>query len=328
MRSVGRSLALIGVPLLIGCATRRVGGDDLAGKAILLERRYAAPHAAVFTAAASAIIEEGYAIRVRDSSEERGRLVTHPRHTWIECLEASDQAKVGHPGIEAAILTERKGDSTVFRITANTLSPTQLKPGLHDERVDIALPLELCTMAALAKRVDSILSPNQAAPGRDATRAIVMPLKLGDFALADTQHFSLPGAGTGYRYRSLKGLRPDVYVYPVDLAGFSGDTAAALQSAVGDFLKALPVGRARGQFTDFEVRTNAVARRTIAGDSLLVHRVVVEKRVGSRVLDDYFHIAVVGDNYVKVRTTFDRGVATEADVERFVGQLLQSLLGR
>ena len=328
MRRMGRSLALIGVPLLIGCATRRVGGDELAGKRILIERRYAAPHAAVFTAAARAMVEEGYAIRVRDSSGERGMLVTHPRHTWIECLEASDQAKVGHPGIEAAILTERQGDSTVFRITATTLSPTQLKPGLNEERVDIALPLELCTMAALATRVDSILSPNQAAPERDATRAIVMPLKLGDFALGDTQHFSLPGAGTGYRYRGPKGLRPDVYVYPVDLAGFGGDTAAALQSAVADFMKALPIGRARGQFTDFEVRSNAVARREITGVSLPIHRVVVEKRVGNKVLDDYFHITVVGDNYIKVRTTFERGGGTEGDVEGFVNKLLETLLRR
>jgi hypothetical protein len=300
----------------------------LAGKRILIERRYAAPHAAVFTAAARAIVEEGYAIRVRDSSDERGMLVTHPRHTWIECLEASAQAKVGHPGIEAAILTERKGDSTVFRITANTLSPKQLTPGNNDERVDIALPLELCTMAALAKRVDSILSPGQASPERTATRTIVMPLKLGDFALVDTQHFSLPGAGTGYRYHGPNRLRPDVYVYTGDLAGFGADTAAALGSAVGDFLQALPIGRARGQFTDFEVRTNAAARRAIAGDSLLVHRVVVEKRAGNRVLDDYFHIAIVGDNYVKVRTTFERGVATEAEVERFVAQLLETLLAR
>ena len=327
MRRIGQSLVLIGVPLLIGCAARRGGGDDLAGR-ILIEKRSGAPHATVFAAAARAIVEEGYAIRLRDSSEARGLLVTHPRYTWIECLEASTQAKVGHPGIEAAILTERTGDSTVFRITAHTLTPTQLAVGRNDERVDIALPLELCTMGALATRLESILSPDQAAPERAATRAVVMPLKLGDFALVDTQHFSVAGAGTGYRYSSPNGLRPDVYVYPVGLASFGADTAAALEAAVGEFLQALPIGRARRQFNDFAIKSNAVARREISGSSLLVHRVVVEKRAGNRVLDDYFHIAVIGDNYIKVRTTFERGAATEADVERFVGQLLETLLGR
>jgi hypothetical protein len=47
--------------------------------------------------------------------------------------------------------------------------------------------------------------------------------------------------------------------------------------------------------------------------------------VGERVLDDYFHIAVLRDNYVKVRTTFERGLATEEDVEHFVRQMLASL---
>lgn len=326
MRRVGLSLVLISLPLVIGCASRRGGAADLAGR-VMLERRYAAPHGTVFDAAARALVEEGYAIRLRDSSEARGMLATHPRHTWIECLEADLQAKVGHPGIEVVILTERRGDSTAFRITAHTLTSTQLAVGRNNERVDIALPLEVCTMATLSQSVDSILSPDaHAARARPATRTMVMPLKLADFALADTQHFSTPGAGKGYRYRGVKGLHPDVYVYPGELSRFGVDTTAALEAAASEFLQALPVGRARGQFTRFDVRSTAVARREIAGHSLLVHRVVVEKRVGDRVLDDYFHIGVIGDNYIKVRTTFERGVGTEADVETFVSQLLETLL--
>jgi hypothetical protein len=181
----------------------------------------------------------------------------------------------------------------------------------------------------LAKRVDSILSPDRhAASARATAGAMVIPLTVGDFALVDTQRFSTQGAGTGYRYNGPKGLHPDVYVYPGDLAQFGVDTAAALNSAVSAFLQALPIGRARGQFRDFEVKANTVARRQIAAHSLLVHRVVVEKRVGDRVLDDYFHVAVVGDNYIKVRTTFERGVALEADVESFVNRLLETLLSR
>lgn len=325
MRRMGYSFVLFGVPLVIGCAARRGGGEDLAGR-VLIERQYAAPHAAVFAAAARALVDEGYAIRLRDSSEREGVLVTHPRHTWIDCLETSAQATATHPGIEAAIMTERRGDSTAFRVTAHTLTRTQMV-GRNGERVDVSLPLEVCTMTALAARVDSILSPERrAAPARVPASAMVMPRKLGDFALVDTQHFPTPGAGTGYRYTGLKGLRPDVYVYPGHLESYGTDTAAALASAVGDFLQALPLGRARGQYSDFKVRENAPARRDLSGTSLLVHRVLVEKRVGNRVLDDYFHIAVVGNNYIKVRTTFDRGAATEADVESFVGQLLETLL--
>lgn len=326
MRTVGLSLVLISLPVVIGCASRRRGAADLAGR-VLMERRYAVPHGTVFGAAARALVEEEYTIRLRDSSEARGMLVTHPRHTWIECLEAETQAKAGHPGIEVVIFTEREGDSTAFRVTAHTLTSPQLAVGRNNERVDIALPLEVCTMAALSQRVDSILSPDtHAARTGPATRALVMPLKLADFALRDTQHFSTPGAGTGYRYSGTKGLQPDVYVYPGELSRFGVDTTAALEAGASEFVRGLPLGRARGQFTDFEVRSTAVARREIAGHSLLVHRVVVEKRVRDRVLDDYFHISVIGDNYVKVRTTFQRGVGTEADVETFVSQLLETLL--
>jgi hypothetical protein len=120
-------------------------------------------------------------------------------------------------------------------------------------------------------------------------------------------------------------LISDVYVYPGDLAKFGTDTTAALRAAVDEFLRILPTARARGQFTDFEVRGNTAARRDVAGTPLLVHRVVVEKRVGARVLDDYFHITVLRDNYVKVRTTFERGLATDEAVEQFVGQLLVTL---
>jgi hypothetical protein len=325
MRKVGQVLLLIGALLVMGCAARRSGSEDLSGKVIGIETRYAASHATVFNAAARALVDEGYAIRLRDSSDTRGRLVTHPRHTWIECLEAEAQAKVGHPGVEAAVLTEREADSTVFRVAAQTLTRA-MTLGQNNERVDLGLPLQLCTITAIAKRVDSILAPEKHAAGPPAPTAPVAPVRLGDFAIADTQRFSVPGAGTGYRYRGPKALHPDVYIYPGNVASFGTDTAAALQSAVDEFLQVLPMGRARGQFSDFEVRANEAARRDIGGISLLVHRVVVEKRVGERMLDDYFHIALAGNNYIKVRTTFERGLATEEDVERFVGHLLTAIL--
>jgi hypothetical protein len=324
MPELRRSAFVMAVPFVVACATRRPDVGNDAPRNFLIETRYGAPHGVVFAAAARALVDEGYTVRLRDSTETTGQLVSHPRHTWIPCLEAEEQAKVGHPGIVAMIVTERVGDSTVFRVTAQTLAPTPVARGLNDERVDLGLPLQLCSMTGLASRVDSILGT--AKPSRPGTAdAPVMPRTLGDFVLVDTQRFSVPGAGTGYRYAGPKGLKPDVYVYPGDLEAFGTDTAAALRAAVDEFLQILPTARARGQFTDFEVRSNTAARRDIAGRPLLVHRVVVEKRVGERVLDDYFHIAVLRDNYVKVRTTFERGLATEEDVEHFVRQMLASL---
>jgi hypothetical protein len=327
MRGIGRAFVVMGVPLLLGCAARRGGVDDLAGR-LMIQRRYPAPHATVFAAAARAIIEEGYVIRLRDSSEASGRLVTHPRHTWVECLEETTQAKIPHPGIEAAILTAQDGDSTSFNVTAHVLKPTQAPIGRDGQSVDIALPLEMCTMTGLAQRVDSILSlDRRESPARATRGTIVMPLKLGDFALVDTQHFAMPGAGTGYRYDGPDGVDPDVYVYTGDLANFGVDTAAALKSAAGEFVEVLALGRSRGQLRDFEVKSNAATRRQISGRTLLVHRVTVEKRITDKLLDDYFHIAVARDNYIKVRTTFPRGAGTEAEVEGFVDRLLESLFG-
>jgi hypothetical protein len=327
MRRIGQGLLLIGALFAMGCAARRGGSDDLSGKAIGIETRYAASHATVFNAAARALVDEGYSIRLRDSSGARGRLITHPRRTWIECLEAETQAKVGHPGVEAAVLTEREGDSTVFRVAAQTLT-TAMTVGRNNERVDLGLPLQVCTITAIAKRVDSILAPEKHAAALPAPTAPIAPVRLGDFVIADTQRFSVPGAGTGYRYRGPRAVHPDVYIYTGDVASFGTDTAAALQSPADEFLQVLSMGRTRGQFSDFEVRANAAARRDIGGVSLLVHRVVVEKRAGERTLDDYFHIALVGNNYIKVRTTFPRGAGTEADVEGFVDHLLRTLLSR
>lgn len=325
MRRIGQVVLLIGALFVVGCAARRGGSDDLSGKLIVIEKRYAESHVTVFNAAAQALVDEGYSIRLRDSSDTQGRLVTHPRRTWIECLGAEAQAKVAHPGVEAAVLTEREGDSTAFRVVAQTLT-TAMTVGRNNERVDLGLPLQVCTITAIAARVDSILAPDKQAAEPPATTTPIAPVRLGPFVIADTQRFSVAGAGTGYRYRGPQAVHPDVFIYRGDVASFGTDTTAALQAEVDEFLQVLPMGRARGQFTDFEVRANAAARRDIGGISLLVHRVVVEKRVGERLLDDYLHIALVGDNYIKVRTTFQRGAGTEADVDGFVDQLLRALL--
>ena len=127
-----------------------------ASEHLLVGRRYSTPHATVFEAAEKALEARGYTIAERTRPGTKGHLMTAPRYAWPGCLKDQLERRYQPPGLVILLGTSREGDSTAVHLAAQTVRP--VPPVVIDgDTVDIALPLQLCSITTVLGVIDSLV---------------------------------------------------------------------------------------------------------------------------------------------------------------------------
>ena len=149
-----------------------------------------------------------------------------------------------------------------------------------------------------------------------------MPARVGTLELTDTVRYPDPRLGTLYRYRDGSEIRPDVYVYPVGLGQASPAPLNPAREEGMTFGMLLTVQKRQGRFDDFEI-IESEARKHGEGDEAIqgwhVHAVLDDD---GTMRDSHLHVYVIGDQMLKVRTTYPQGSAEAVELEAFVSELL------
>lgn len=150
-----------------------------------------------------------------------------------------------------------------------------------------------------------------------------IPAEIGTFKLAETHTYPDPHLGTLYRFRNDTELRPDVYVYPIGRRPESGGPLNPAREEGMNFGHVLTAQKNQRRIDSFEIL--ASERREHDVGSVMISgwhvHAVLEHNDAKR--DTHMYVYVVGDQMLKVRSTFGQGSVDAADLERFVADLLR-----
>lgn len=155
------------------------------------------------------------------------------------------------------------------------------------------------------------------------------PSRVGEYRLADVHRFPEP-MGFAFRYASPTGLRPDVYVYPIQSDATSGprDRDEQVREESAALEEGLAVMREQGRFDAFRVLAEEPVEVPVGETSVRgwhVHVVLVR---GAEESDSHQHVFAVGDHFVKVRTTYPRREDRSAELGGFLEALLPMVMAR
>lgn len=82
--------------------------------------------------------------------------MTSPRYAWPGCLKDQLERRYQPPGLVILLRTSREVDSTAVHLSAQTVRP--VPPVVIDgDTVDIALPLQLCSITTILGVIDSLV---------------------------------------------------------------------------------------------------------------------------------------------------------------------------
>ena len=155
------------------------------------------------------------------------------------------------------------------------------------------------------------------------------PAEVHGYRQTDFTRFEMASAGVAYRYGSGPPISPDVYVYPVGETDRAAGDAVAQARAESDNLKsALEMQRGQRRIQGFEVTGDTAVAIPLAGGR------VVGWHLAARVhaprgpaIETHQHLFAVGDQFLKVRTSFPLGTASAgAELDSFVRELLRLML--
>jgi hypothetical protein len=166
--------------------------------------------------------------------------------------------------------------------------------------------------------------PVAPAPAGEALAIAQIPTRIGDFRQIDVHRFDTPGAGTAYRYSDGSRLRSDVYVYPLAEAqrASAGAPLETIQGEAHSLLAAMPVQQAQGRFDSFELLADSIATVLLPGGPLTGSHIALRLRFRGMEQESHQHVFMLGDQFLKVRTTFPPNAATAAAMAGFVERLV------
>lgn len=164
-------------------------------------------------------------------------------------------------------------------------------------------------------------------PEPDAERPLSIrqvPQELGSFRVSETHRYPDPQAGTLYRFRNNTELRPDVYVYPIPAARGAAPLNPAREEGM-NFGRVLTSQQRQRSFESFEIVEQRALEHTV-GSSVIPgwHSQAVLTRRGEK-RDSHMHLFVIGDQMLKIRTTYPQGSVDTAELERFISGLIADI---
>lgn len=209
--------------------------------------------------------------------------------------------------------------------------PAEIAASRPEPRLNGAPPMHVPVITVVlmisAVFVALPVSAQGAVPARSRTpEALVVPQWVGEFTLQSERRFEDPSAGAQYRYRAAGPLYVDVFIYPVEQRGRR--KAAALRAEADKFKVSLEGGAERGWYEAYalawEEATQVRAGRTVVpGRSISF----IFRRDGQEWISIYY-IFVLGEEFVKVRTSIPYGGEEDLDAPQFVELLITALATR
>jgi hypothetical protein len=162
--------------------------------------------------------------------------------------------------------------------------------------------------------------------GAEAREGIALPERVGAFSIVETQRFPEASLGTLYRYRDGTALLPDVYVYPLTRTAREGGDAPVDRARAESrlFLATLPINQRRGAFQRFRVIADGPIPAGPEGGVEGWH-VAAELIRPGQVRHTHQHLFAIGDELIKVRTTFGEDEGWEAALGAFLVGLLEAV---
>lgn len=194
-------------------------------------------------------------------------------------------------------------------------------------RFSVGLLFSLCLSTACAPASSP---PSATAPvggGGSAVRVERVPPQVGDFRRVDVHRFPQRELGVAYRYSDGTPVRLDVYVYPVgEQIRAAGGTPAEQARIEGRLLgEGLEAQQRQGVVRSFQILSDSAVQITAAGNLLHGSHITARVDVRGRNEESHQHVFVVGDQFVKVRTSFTPRAVPLARIEAFVRELLDSM---
>ena len=185
-------------------------------------------------------------------------------------------------------------------------------------------------LPAAALFVAAACAAPRAAPSPPAQPAIgAVPDAIGDHRLVETRPLASGAAGTLYRYRGDTALEPDIYIYPLTSTALEGGSEPQAQAQAESelFKQTLELQRRQGRFDEYTVVAERPLRYRVGNVEVAGWQVQAMLTRGGEPRETQQHLLVIGDQLVKVRTSFEPGSVSPAQLKSFVEGLVRGLVG-
>jgi hypothetical protein len=279
----------------------------------------------------SVLQAEGYT--VRRSPAALGRWMVEPRFTWLQGVE-SQGAWHGdeHPGVEVAVSTEARGDST--RLVAGARALCNVPPVASDSG-SVGQLVEMISATKLAADVSRAMDTLRA-NGVDLTTpvprtqsvlpSVTAPMEVAGFRLASRHDYDHPRQGSRLQYLRDDGFFVNVFVYPGVEVDDSCDAACAVNTEVEGFIRDFPALVRAGHYEELEVM-GGEALQPGAGDSWGYGRyLALRVKHEGRTLESPYWVYSFPHFFLKVRASYPSSPAKLRDVQAFVAEMRVKLM--
>jgi hypothetical protein len=272
---------------------------------------------------------QGYTVSSSPAGE--GRWSIAPRFTWLE--EAPSEAWTGarHPGVEMGVLTEARGDSTQVTVGARGICKG---PPVPDDSASLEEMAEMLHATVLAGGVMEGLDSLEAA-GIDPTTpvdrpgtSLEPPREVAGFHIVNRHDYPDPRFGTSLRYgRDGDDRYVDIYVYPGVEVTSACDAACAVDTEADGFAGSTAELVRAGHYQSFDLKRDERLRPGAGAAWAYGRHLTFRGKRGGETVDSQYYLYSFPGFFLKVRATYPQGSAAQADVQRFVDDLLRKLAG-
>lgn len=279
----------------------------------------------------SLLMTTGYV--VYEAPSGAGRWSIAPRFTWLEDVKKEAWVRDPHPGVQLAIESEARGDSTHVEIGAYVLCKSS--SDVTEGGISLLETLSATHLAAgFTTSLDSLKAAgvDLAAEVERPGFSLTAPEAVGEFRLAGREDFDDPRLGSSFRYTRQDGFYFDVYVYP-GVPADSSCPAACAEERVGEevdeFIGSFGEFIRRGYYRRMDVRSNERVEAPEgapwrAGRHLVME--VVRGNSAGAADESHFILYAFPGYMVKVRATYPPSAEKTEAVRAFMAGLLTSLV--
>lgn len=163
------------------------------------------------------------------------------------------------------------------------------------------------------------------APAADAPlRVQRIPNVAGDFRLQGMYRFGRPELGVGFRYGDGDPVRLDVYVYPApdEVLALDDRVAAAAEVGRTELREGLEEEVRKGNLLSFELLADSAIVISLPRGEIRGSYALLRLSPPEGGMDSHQHHFIVGEQLVKVRTSYPEGAVDRAVVDAFVEDFL------
>ena len=166
--------------------------------------------------------------------------------------------------------------------------------------------------------------------GAAQAQELLPPRRIGEFRFVKRDDYDNPELGYMARYRHADSLDADVFVYPgPDLATRCNESCAreALKAERDEFMKAFDIMMERGRYQRIQVLGESPLTPAAGAPWKMGHRLHLIVRAEDKDHHSDFWIVYLPGKRLKVRATFDHTPAREAQLDRFLDQVVAEFTG-